>query len=131
MMESRQEAQIALFYGFSTEGQVPDDQTLRAVDLFVDVGDIRQRSTAPPGGRRLIPDCRSACCWSATVRLGAAIVRGPRRTGIRSERRLCEEVHLNLAYRWFCRLDLTDPVPDHSTYPETRHGRFHDSGLLG
>lgn len=35
--------------------------------------------------------------------------------GIRSERRLCEEVHLNLAYRWFYRLDLSDAVPDHST----------------
>ena len=34
--------------------------------------------------------------------------------GIRSERRLCEEVHLNLAYRWFCRLGLDGDVPDHS-----------------
>ena len=44
--------------------------------------------------------------------------------GIRSERRLCEEVHLNLAYRWFCRLDLADRVPDHSTFSKNRHGRF-------
>jgi hypothetical protein len=36
--------------------------------------------------------------------------------GIRSERRLCEEVHLNLAYRWFCRLGLDGAVPDHSTF---------------
>ncbi|EAV41392.1 Transposase and inactivated derivative [Stappia aggregata IAM 12614] len=50
--------------------------------------------------------------------------------GIRSERRLCEEVHLNLAYRWFCRLDLTDPVPDHSTLSKNRHGRFRDSDQL-
>jgi transposase len=47
--------------------------------------------------------------------------------GIRSERRLCEEVHLNLAYRWFCRLDLEDAVPDHSTFSKNRHGRFRDS----
>ena len=47
--------------------------------------------------------------------------------GIRSERRLCEEVHLNLAYRWFCRLGLEDPVPDHSTFSKNRHGRFRDS----
>ena len=39
--------------------------------------------------------------------------------GIRSERRLCDEVHLNLAYRWFCKHDLTDPIPDHSTFPKT------------
>ena len=50
--------------------------------------------------------------------------------GIRSERRLCEEVHLNLAYRWFCRLDLTDRIPDHSTFSKNRHGRFRESDLL-
>jgi transposase len=42
--------------------------------------------------------------------------------GIRSERRLCEEVHLNLAYRWFCRLGLEGDVPDHSTFSKNRHG---------
>jgi transposase len=50
--------------------------------------------------------------------------------GIRSERRLCHEVHLNLAYRWFCRLDLTGAVPDHSTFSKNRHGRFRDSDLF-
>lgn len=40
--------------------------------------------------------------------------------GIRSERRLCEEVHLNLAYRWFCRLGLEGDVPDHSTFSKNR-----------
>ena len=50
--------------------------------------------------------------------------------GIRSERRLCEEVHLNLAYRWFCRLDLNDRIPDHSTFSKNRHGRFRESELL-
>jgi transposase len=50
--------------------------------------------------------------------------------GIRSERRLCEEVHLNLAYRWFCRLGLDCDVPDHSTFSKNRHGRFRESDLL-
>jgi IS5 family transposase len=50
--------------------------------------------------------------------------------GIRSERRLCEEVHLNLAYRWFCRLGLAGDVPDHSTFSKNRHGRFRESDLL-
>ena len=50
--------------------------------------------------------------------------------GIRSERRLCEEVHLNLAYRWFCRLGLDGQVPDHSTFSKNRHGRFRQSDLL-
>lgn len=50
--------------------------------------------------------------------------------GIRSERRLCEEVHLNLACRWFCRLGLDADVPDHSTFSKNRHGRFRESDLL-
>ena len=50
--------------------------------------------------------------------------------GVRSERRLCEEVHLNLAYRWFCRLGLDGEVPDHSTFSKNRHGRFRESDLL-
>ena len=50
--------------------------------------------------------------------------------GIRSERRLCEEVHLNLAYRWFCRLGLDGRVPDHSTFSKNRHGRFRESDVL-
>jgi transposase len=49
--------------------------------------------------------------------------------GIRFER-LCEEVALHLAYRWFCRLDVDDKVPDHSTFSVNRHGRFRDSDLL-
>lgn len=50
--------------------------------------------------------------------------------GIRSERRLCEEVHLNLGDRWFCRLGLEDEVPNHSTFSKNRHGLFRDSGLF-
>ena len=52
------------------------------------------------------------------------------RYGIRFERRLCEELELHLAYRWFCRLDLDDKVPDHSTFSVNRHGRFRDSDIL-
>src|SRR3954465_14670526 len=50
--------------------------------------------------------------------------------GIRFERKLCEEVELHLAYRWFCRLDLDDRVPDHSTFSVNRHGRFRNSDLF-
>jgi len=50
--------------------------------------------------------------------------------GIRSERRLCEEVELHLAHRWFCRLDLEDRVPDHSTFSVNRHGRFRDGDIF-
>src|SRR5262245_41302727 len=50
--------------------------------------------------------------------------------GLRSERKLCQEVELHLAYRWFCKLDLEDKVPHHSTFSENRLGRFRDSDLL-
>jgi transposase len=50
--------------------------------------------------------------------------------GIRSERKLCQEVELLLAYRWFCKLDLGDKVPHHSTFSENRLGRFRESDLL-
>ena len=50
--------------------------------------------------------------------------------GIRSERKLCEEVELHLAYRWFCRLDLDDKIPDHSTFSVNRHGRFRESDIF-
>ena len=47
-----------------------------------------------------------------------------------SERWPCEKVHLNLAYRWFCRLDLCGQIPDYSTFSKNRSGRFRDSELL-
>jgi transposase len=50
--------------------------------------------------------------------------------GIRSERRLCEDVHLNLAYRWFCRHGLDGRVPNHSTFSKNRRGRFRESDTL-
>src|SRR5262249_54800468 len=52
------------------------------------------------------------------------------RYGVRFERKLCEEVELHLAYRWFCRLDLEDKVPDHSTFSVNRHGRFRASDIF-
>ena len=50
--------------------------------------------------------------------------------GIKSERRLVEEVQLNIAYRWFCGLELSDKVPEHSLFSQNRRRRFHDSTLF-
>ena len=50
--------------------------------------------------------------------------------GIKSERRLEEEVSLNLAYRWFCELDMMQKVPDHSTFSQNRRRRFRDNTLF-
>jgi len=50
--------------------------------------------------------------------------------GIRSERKLCAGMHLNLAHRWFCRLGVDDVVPDHSTFSKNRHRRFRDGNVF-
>ena len=121
MMGPRQVAQGALFYEFSIEDHVPADHLLRAMDRFVDLGDMRLH---------LAPFYSSTGRPSIDPELMIRMLIVGYALGIRSERRLCEEVHLNLAYRWFCRLDLTDPVPDHSTFSKNRHGRFRDSDLF-
>ena len=49
---------------------------------------------------------------------------------LRSERRLCSEVQVNLAYRWFCKLSVEDQIPDHSVFCRARHERFRESDAL-
>jgi transposase len=121
MMGLKQEAQSALFYDFSIEDHVPLDHLLRAIDRFVDLSGIRQH---------LVSFYSSTGRPSVDPELMIRMLLVGYCMGIRSERRLCEEVHLNLAYRWFCRLDLSNTVPDHSTFSKNRHGRFRDSDLL-
>ena len=121
MMGPRQVAQGALFYEFSIEEHVPSDHLLRSIERFVDLGGIR---------RHLAPFYSSTGRPSVDPELMIRMLIVGYAFGIRSERRLCEEVHLNLAYRWFCCLDLSDPVPDHSTFSKNRHGRFRDSDLF-
>ena len=121
MMGERTVAQEALFYEFSVERHVPADHLLRSIDRFVDLSGIREqlRPFYSEGGRPSVDP-------ELMIRM---LIIGYTH-GIRSERRLCEEVHLNLAYRWFCRLGLDGSVPDHSTFSKNRHGRFRDSDLL-
>jgi transposase len=121
MMGERKVDQGKLFYEFSLERHVPQDHLLRSIDRFVDLEGVRAHlgSFYSPIGRPSIdPEL-----MIRMLLVGYSL-------GIRSERRLCEEVHLNLAYRWFCRLGLDGDVPDHSTFSKSRHGRFRDSDLL-
>jgi len=121
MMGERQVDQGALFYEFCLEDRVPGDHLLRSIDRFVDLGEVRTH-LAPYYSAMGRPSV------DPELLIGMLIVGYCH--GIRSERRLCEEVHLNLAYRWFCRLGLEGEVPDHSTFSKNRHGRFRDSDLL-
>ena len=121
MMGERTVMQEALFYSFRIEDHVPADHLLRSIDRFVDLTGIREH---------LKPHYSSMGRPSIDPELMIRMLIVGYCMGIRSERRLCEEVHLNLAYRWFCRLDLHGMVPDHSTFSKNRHGRFRDSDLL-
>jgi transposase len=113
--------QNALFYEFCLDKHIPEDHLLRQIDQFLDFDDIRQylhdfyshtgRPSIDP--ELMIRMLLVGYCY-----------------GIRSERRLCEEIRFNLAYRWFCRLGLEDELPDHSTFSKNRHGRFRDADLL-
>lgn len=121
MMGSKKAFQAALFYDFSLEDHVPSDHLLRSVDRFVDLDYIRKYLAAfysDIGRPSIDPELMIRMLLVGYI------------MGIRSERRLCEDVHLNLAYRWFCRLDLGDAVPDHSTFSKNRHGRFRESDLF-
>src|SRR4029450_13501054 len=103
------------------ERHVPSQHLLRAIDRFVDLSGIRAH---------LAPFYSAMGRPSIDPELMIRMLIVGYCYGIRSERRLCDEVHLNLAYRWFCRLGLEGGVPDHSTFSKSRHGRFRESDVF-
>ena len=112
---------LRLFYSFNLDQHVPADHLLRGIDRFLDLADLRRHLAlfySHTGRPSIDPEL-----MVRMLLVGYCF-------GIRSERRLCEEVHLNLAYRWFCRLGLEDVVPDHSSFSKNRHGRFRDSDVF-
>ena len=120
-MMGRQDEPERFFYAFRLESHVPHDHLLRGINSVFHFGAIRKslKSYYSSTGRPSIdPDL-----MIRMLLIGYSF-------GIRSERRLCEEVHLNLAYRWFCRLGLEGSVPDHSTFSKNRHGRFRESDVF-
>ena len=93
---------------------MPQDHPVRGIDRFLDLTDVRPL---------LAPYYSSNGRPSIDPELMIRMLLFGYCMGIRSERRLCEEVHVNLAYRWFCKLDLGDPVPDHSTFSKNHPSR--------
>jgi transposase len=119
-MMGRQSAQEDLFYEFRLEDHVPDDHMLRQLDAVLNFDRVRSTLAghySPTGRPSIDPEL-----MLRMLLIGYAY-------GIRSERLLCSEVHLNLAYRWFCRLGLEGSVPDHSTFSKNRYGRFRESDI--
>jgi len=121
MMGRLTDDQGKFFYDFDLNDHVPADHLLRGIDAVLDLDWLR---------RKLRPHYSHMGRPSVDPELMIRMLLVGYCFGIRSERRLCDEVHLNLAYRWFCRLGLEDRVPDHSTFSLNRHGRFRDSALL-
>ena len=120
-MKGQPPAQSCLFACVRLEEMIPSDHPLRRIEQTIDFTFI-DRLTEPlysGMGRPSVPP-------QVLVRMmmiGYLY-------GLTSERRLCQEVHLNLAYRWFCGLGLEDKVPDHSTFSKNRHGRFAGTTLF-
>ncbi len=121
MMGERLSGQERLFYEFRLEDRVPVEHLLRKIDSVLELDWLRDELKpfySHTGRPSIDPELMIRMlivgyCYS-----------------IRSERRLCQEVEFNLAYRWFCRLGLEDEVPDHSTFSVNRHGRFRESDVL-
>jgi transposase len=120
MMGRQRRDQGKLFYEFRLEDRIPENHLLRRINVFVTTvladlhkglesfySDIGRPSVDPELMIRMLV---VGYCY-----------------GIRSERRLTQEVELHLAYRWFCKLDLDDEIPHHSTFSLNRLGRFKDS----
>jgi len=115
--------QSQLFYLFNLEERIPESHLLRRLNPVVlqVLADLREK---------LAPFYSEIGRPSIDPELMIRMLIVGYCYGIRFERRLCEEVEMHLAYRWFCRLDLDDRVPDHSTFSVNRHGRFRDSDIL-
>jgi transposase len=116
-----QAAPAQLFYDFCIDDHVPAEHLLRGIDRHLELDSVREQ---------LKPFYSSTGRPSVDPELMMRMLIVGYAMGIRSERRLCEEVHLNLAYRWFCRLGLNGKVPDHSSFSKNRHGRFRQSDIL-
>src|ERR1700752_4379340 len=118
MMGRLDNRQQPLFYDFCLEDHFPQDHLLRRVAKVLDLSEVRKKLApyySDIGRPSLDPELMIRMLLIGYI------------YGIRSERRLCEEVHLNLAYRWFCRLGLKGEVPERPTFSKTRHGRFRES----
>ncbi len=123
MMGRQTVDQSQLFYLFNLEKRIPERHLLRRINPTVTRILIEFREKLEPFYSEIGRPSIDPELMIRMLIVGYCY-------GIRFERKLCEEVELHLAYRWFCRLDLDDQVPDHSTFSVNRHGRFRDSGLL-
>ena len=121
MMGRLNHDQGQLFYSFHLDEVVPDDHLVREIAAILDLSWVHRELAAyyPKMGRPSIdPELMIRMLIVGYV------------FAIRSERMLCSEVKVNLAYRWFCGLSSEDSIPDHSAFSRARHERFRDSDIF-
>jgi transposase len=121
MMGRLNHDQGQLFYSFSLEEAVPDDHLARKIAAVLDLSWVRAELAPhyPHNGRPSIdPELMIRMLIIGYV------------FAIRSERALCRDVQVNLAYRWFCGLSIEDKIPDHSAFSRARNERFRDSDIF-
>jgi transposase len=121
MMGRREDGQGQFFYSFDLDEVVPPDHLVRQIDAVLDLGWVH-KELAPYYSHTGRPSIDPVLMIRMLI-VGYVFA-------LRSERRLCSEVQVNLAYRWFCRLGIEDKIPDHSVFCRARHERFRESDAL-
>src|SRR5271169_2051461 len=121
MMGRREGGQGQFFYSFDLDKVVPPDHLVRQIDGVLDLGWVH-KELAPYYSHTGRPSIDPVLMIRMLI-VGYVFA-------IRSERRLCAEVQVNLAYRWFCKLGIEDKIPDHSVFCRARHERFRESDAL-
>jgi len=121
MMGRLNHDQEQLFYSFHLDESVPQDHSVRQIAAVLDLSWVHSElaSFYPNIGRPSI----DPALMIRMLLIGYVFA-------IRSERAICRELQVNLAYRWFCGLSIEDKIPDHSTFSRARHERFRDSDMF-
>jgi len=121
MMGRSGQDQGQLFYSFNLDEIVPDDHLVRAIADVLDLSWVRAE-LAPHYSQIGRPSIDPLLMIRMLI-IGYVFA-------VRSERALCREVQLNLAYRWFCGLGIEDKLPDHSAFSRARNERFRESDIF-
>ena len=121
MMGRREDSQVQFLYAFDLDKVVPADHVVRQIDAILDLSWVH---------RELRPYYSNTGRPSIDPVLMIRMLLVGYVFALRSERRLCSEVQVNLAYRWFCKLSVEDKIPDHSVFSRARHERFRESDAL-
>src|SRR3954464_10060797 len=121
MMGRREDSQVQFLYAFDLDKVVPPDHLVRQIDGVLDLSWVH-KELAPYYSHTGRPSIDPVLMIRMLL-VGYVFA-------LRSERRLCSEGQVNLAYRWFCKLSVEDMIPDHSVFCRARHERFRDSDAL-